>query len=122
MAETYSRDGSALVIRFNSETIRIEAWGPDALRVRARPGGDVVAPHVSALLDPVPTSPEIEIDGRHARITNGRIRAEVRLARRLGADVNTEPEITFRRADTGQELLAETRSLNRVLLIDGSAL
>ena len=110
MAETYSRDGSALVIRFNSETIRIEAWGPDALRVRARPGGDVVAPHVSALLDPVPTSPEIEIDGRHARITNGRIRAEVRLARRLGADVNTEPEITFRRADTGQELLAETRS------------
>ena len=110
MSETYRRDGPALVIRFNAETIRIEAWGPDALRVRARPGGEVAEPHVSALLEPQESTAEIEIDGSHASITNGRIRAEVRLARRLGADVQKEPQITFRRADTGQELLSETRS------------
>ncbi|KPP88316.1 MAG: alpha-D-xyloside xylohydrolase YicI [Rhodobacteraceae bacterium HLUCCA08] len=110
MPETYSRDGSALVIRFNGETIRIEPWGPDALRLRARPGGTVIEPHVSALLDAAPATADIAIDGAHARITNGRIRAEVRLARRLGADVAKEPEIRYVRSDTGAELLAETRS------------
>jgi alpha-D-xyloside xylohydrolase len=110
MSDTYSRDGAALVIRFNGETIRIEPWGPDALRIRARPGGQVAEPHVSALLDPPQSTPLIEIDGAHARITNGRLRAEVRLARRLGAEVPKEPEIRFVRSDTGEELLSETRS------------
>ncbi|MBM1218738.1 glycoside hydrolase family 31 protein [Ponticoccus sp. SC2-23] len=110
MPETYSRDGSALIIRFNAETIRIEPWGRDALRVRARPGGAVVEPHVSALLPAEDTPSEIEIDGPRASLTTGRIRAEVRLVRRLGAEVPKEPEIRFVRSDTGEELLAETRS------------
>lgn len=110
MPDTYSRDDNALVIRFNGETIRIEPWGPDALRVRARPGGRIAEPHVSALLDPAEARSVIEIDGVKARITNGRIRAEVRLARRLGAEVPREPEVRFVRSDTGDELLAETRS------------
>lgn len=110
MSDTYTRDGDALVIRFNGETIRIEPWGPDALRVRARPGGCVAESHVSALLAPSGSTPQIEIEGGHARLTNGLIRAEVRLARRLGAEVSREPEIRYVRSDTGAELLAETRS------------
>ncbi len=110
MADTYAKDGAALVIRFNGETIWIEPWGPDALRVRARPGGEVVEPHISALLPAGPARSVIGIDGPTARIANGRISAEVRLTRRLGADVPREPVIRFVRTDTGEELLAETRS------------
>ena len=110
MAETFSTDGDALVIRFNGEILRIEPWGPNALRVRARPGGTVAEPHVSALLPPDPTQSDIAIGDARASIANGRITARVRLTRRLGADVPQEPVITYLRSDTGEELLAETRN------------
>jgi len=110
MHETFAPDGSALIIRFNGEIIRIEARGPDALRVRARPGGTVAEPHVSALLPAGPSSPEIEIGQATASIANGRIRAELCLVRRLGADMPKEPVTRFVRSDTCAELLAETRS------------
>ncbi len=110
MADPFSRDGAALVVQFNGEILRIEPWGPDALRCRARLGGSVVEPHVSALLDPAPAQSAIAIEADAATITNGRMRAEVRLARRLGADVPCEPVIRYLNADTGEELLAEKRS------------
>ena len=109
MADTYSIEGDALIIRFNSECVRIEAWGANALRTRARPGGSVVEPHVSALLQPEPAKAEIAVDGKRARIRNGRIEARVRIARRLGADVHLEPVISYFDAISGKELLAETR-------------
>ena len=109
MADTYTIDGDALIIRFNSECVRIEAWGANALRTRARPGGSVVEPHVSALLEPVPVQAEFAVDGKHARIRNGRIEARVRIARRLGADVQLEPVISYFDTISGEELLAETR-------------
>ncbi len=110
MTDTYTKDDDALVVRFNSECVRVEAWGPDALRVRARPGGKVAEPHVCALLAATPTRPSIVIDGKHASIRNGRIEARVRLARRLGADVHLEPVIGFHDTVTGEELLSEARS------------
>ncbi len=110
MTDTYTKDGDALVIRFNSECVRIEAWGPDALRTRARPGGKVAEPHVSALLATAPSRASIAIDGKHARIRNGRIEARVRLARRLGADVRLEPVIGYYDTVTGEEILSEARS------------
>ena len=85
MTDMYTKEGDALIIRFNSECVRVEAWGPDALRTRARPGGKVAEPHVSALLAAAPSRPSIAIDGTRARIRNGRIEARIRLARRLGA-------------------------------------
>ena len=109
MADIYSIEGDALIVRFNSECVRIEAWGANALRTRARPGGGVVESHVSALLEPDPAKAEISVDGKHACIRNGRIEARVRIARRLGADVHMEPVITYFDAVNGRELLAETR-------------
>lgn len=110
MPEIFSRDGEALVVRFNRETLRIEPWGADALRVRARPGGTVGEPHVSALNDREPSVAEIRIEQRKASLTNGRIRAAVGIRRRLGADLQAEPEIRYVDTVTGTELLAEKRS------------
>ncbi|MDE0113636.1 MAG: hypothetical protein OXN84_15295 [Albidovulum sp.] len=109
MPDTFSIDGNALTIRFNSECVRVEAWGKDALRTRARPGGRVVEPHASALLEPSTTKVEASVDGKHARIRNGRIEARVRIARRLGADVQLEPVISYFDTVTDDELLAEAR-------------
>jgi alpha-D-xyloside xylohydrolase len=105
-------DGGALITRFAGETIRIEAWGRDSLRVRARQHDDLREPLVSALLAPPPTTPRVEIEpgGEAATIVNGRLRARIRLVVRHGADVRREPVIAFTRADTGQLLLEETRS------------
>jgi alpha-D-xyloside xylohydrolase len=105
-------DDGALVVRFAGETIRIEAWGRDSLRVRARPQDEVREPIVSALLPPAASAPRVEIEpGEEAgSIVNGRIRARVRFKVRHGADVRREPIIAFSRADTGAPLLEEARS------------
>lgn len=105
-------DGGALVVRFAGETIRIEAWGADSLRLRARRGEEVREPLVSALLAPAPSAPRVTIEpgGEAATIVNGRLTARVRLIVRHGADVRREPVIAFSRADTGALLLEEARS------------
>eukprot|EP00873_Tetraselmis_striata_P013144 jgi/Tetstr1/433408/TSEL_022682.t1 len=90
--------------------IRVTPWGPDAVRVRARPGRGLVAPHVDALLPAPAGRAEIEIGADRASLTHGRIRAEITLTERYGADIKCEAVIRFLRADTGEELLAETRS------------
>eukprot|EP00873_Tetraselmis_striata_P013140 jgi/Tetstr1/433404/TSEL_022678.t1 len=62
--------------------------GPDAVRVRARPGRGLVAPHVDALLPAPAGRAEIEIGADRASLTHGRIRAEITLTERYGADIN----------------------------------
>jgi len=104
----FASENGALVCRFGGETLRIEPWGADALRVRARPGREVVAPHVSALLPPAPGTARVEIRAREATITRGRLTARARLVGRIGADVKRELVLSFHDAD-GRELLAETR-------------
>ena len=110
MADVFTKDGNALLCSFGGETLRVEPWGPDANRVRARPGREIVEPHVDALLPPLPMSAQIEIDETSASLTNGRLRTELRIVERYGADVRREVVVTHLRGDTGEELLAETRS------------
>lgn len=108
----FADDDGVLVMRFAGETLRIEAWGADSLRVRARQKDDVCEPFVSALVTPQAAAPRVDIEpgGEAASIVNGRLRARVALIVRHGADVRREPMITFTRADTGQLLLQEARS------------
>jgi alpha-D-xyloside xylohydrolase len=108
--EPFREIQGALECRFMGEVLRVEGWGPDALRVRARPGVALAEPHADALLPAGPGAPEIEIAGERATITNGRLRAEIALTERYGADVKREAVLRFLRADTGEELLSETRS------------
>ncbi len=108
--DVFREHNGGLECRFMGEVLRIAPWGPDALRVRARPGTALAAPHVDALLDVAGQTAEIEIDQDIASITRGRLRAEITLVDRHGADLKREAVIRFLRADTGAELLAETRS------------
>lgn len=99
-----------LECRFMGETLRILPWGRDALRVQARPGLGLSAPHVDALLPVEHQEAGIEIGETRASITRGRLRADITLVDRYGADLKREAVVSFIRADTGEELLAETRS------------
>ncbi len=93
-------------MRHRHEVIRIQAWGPDSVRVRAAQYR-IPADSVGALGDAPPsaTASDITVDGTRAALTNGRLRVEVTFDT---AESYPEPLIAFRDHD-GDELLAERR-------------
>ena len=72
----FSEEGPRLVRRFDGETLWIEPWGSDSLRVRATRQARM-GEEPWALLEPQPTASEIAIGDNTATITNGRITATV---------------------------------------------
>ncbi|MEU0880904.1 glycoside hydrolase family 31 protein [Lentzea sp. NPDC005914] len=110
---THFRDlGAALEWRAKGETLRVEAWGSDAVRVRATPGGPLLEDLPGALLDtpPAGAEAEIKIGEHHATLVNGRITVRIdagtegKLTPELGASAG---RLTFLRTEDGTELLAE---------------
>jgi alpha-D-xyloside xylohydrolase len=99
---TFREHAGALEWSGRQETLRVEPWGPDAVRVRARLGGPVLDDLPGALLPdpPDPTSVAVKIDEDRATLTCGAITAEV----------TTEGMVRFLRTGTGAELLAEERA------------
>jgi len=94
------RDG-ALEWSGRQETVRIEPWGPDAVRVRARLGGPVLEGLPGALLDEAPTAvATVKIEGGEGTLTVGALTVEV----------SAEGHIRFVRTDDGTELLTEERA------------
>ena len=91
-------DGQALVWRQGYQTLRVEPWGPDSLRVRAADGAAIRSDLPQALLGPARTLEALAKIGEGvATLRNGAITAELSEAghlRFLGAG--------------GEELLAET--------------
>jgi alpha-D-xyloside xylohydrolase len=85
----------------HQETLRIEAWGPDALRVRSRVGGPVLDGLPGALLDGASEAgeagPAVTIGSAEATVVNGAI----------AAAISRTGRICFTRASDGEELLAE---------------
>ncbi len=89
----FERDG-ALVMRKNGETLRIEPWGEDSLRVRATMLPDIQEGDMALCEKPKPGVVKIEAPGEERRekwdgsvdirpmgsITNGRIKAVVNFA------------------------------------------
>ena len=69
----FAVDGERLVWRGDGETLVIEPWGRDSVRVRARLMHDVVD-HDWALLPPAAVDATVEIEGERATLTNGRLR------------------------------------------------
>ena len=108
--QRFVNEAGALVCQFNGEVIRIEACGPNSLRVRSRPGRSVMDPEWSAILPQPKQSTMVAFDDKLASISCGAIRAEVRLTERYGADTKQELVIRFVRHRDGGELLGETRS------------
>ena len=62
----FQNDGAALLCRHGTETIRVEAWGPSALRVRARPAGEILDPPWGQLLPPPRAKAQVAITGTNA--------------------------------------------------------
>ncbi len=86
----FENDNNALVFKRNGETVRIEAWGKNSLRVRSTMLRDYTGCDWALTEKPEASSPEVKIfdveyptEGwgpftqTHASITNGRVRAEV---------------------------------------------
>ncbi len=71
----FSKNESALIARRQNETIRIEPWGTNALRVRATQNAGFTDDDKA--LSPVLSSSEIRIDESSAMIQNGRISCAV---------------------------------------------
>ncbi|MFD4636097.1 TIM-barrel domain-containing protein [Lentzea sp. NPDC058436] len=103
--------GTALEWRAKGETLRVEAWGPDAVRVRAIPGGPLLDDLPSALLDaPPPAEVEIKIADDHAILVAGAltVRIDGRPEGELQPDLSSSAGLlTFSRTEDGAELLAE---------------
>lgn len=70
------RAGERLAYRYDAETVWIEPWGEDALRVRATYEKNM-PPEDWALTEKVSHTADIKIRERSASITNGKIRAEI---------------------------------------------
>ncbi|MEV0235866.1 TIM-barrel domain-containing protein [Nonomuraea sp. NPDC050786] len=107
----YFRDlGDALEWRAKGETLRVEPWGPDAVRVRATPGGPLLDDLPGALLDAPPpgAKAQINIAEHHATMVNGAltVRIDADSAGRLTPELPyAAGRLTFLRDDV--ELLAE---------------
>jgi alpha-D-xyloside xylohydrolase len=105
----FELDGEALVWRGNGETLRVQAWGANSLRVRARLMGEILDTDY-ALLCPDESTGEIEVDGDTAVVRNGRLHAVLRAtsthdAVNMSHDMS-RCDIEFRTPD-GRTLLKE---------------
>ncbi len=94
---------NALLYHKNYETLCIEPWGLDSLRVRATVAGEIRDDLISALLPPTDnTQATIDIADDTATIRNGAI----------AATIFSNGTLHFYNTDTNQELLAEKRPVH----------
>ena len=76
--QRFFKENGALVWRGNGETLVLEPWGPDSLRLRSRMMGDILDDDFALLPNPPAHGPvQIEVEDQRASITNGKIRAEL---------------------------------------------
>ena len=91
----FVEDAGALTWRAGHEILRIEAWGPDSLRVRA--ALDHFIEDHGALAERPAAPGAVKVLGQEANITVGAITAKV----------DADGQIRFLRTENGEELLAE---------------
>ncbi len=75
--------GTSIDVTSEHEYLRVEAWGPDAVRVRAsrRPIDQLPGAHeeIQALIPPQPSSPTVATTDDGARLVNGATTVELRV-------------------------------------------
>lgn len=106
----FTADETSLTFRYDSETLRIEAWGPNAVRVRASHEATFPADNWALDEEPARCSPSIQHDkDKGGTFTNGNI----------SVSVTARGKITMRnqRAD----IILEEFSRNRVDPTDAKA-
>ncbi|QTE31178.1 glycoside hydrolase family 31 protein [Pengzhenrongella sicca] len=121
-ADVFELDGTALVWRGDGETVRVEPWGADSVRVRSAVMADVVESGFALLPQPA-TDASIDVDGDVARLTNGNLTA-VLTARSFHSDLvgyrvhrcelafyNQHGTLLFKELDPGGSLHLKARDL-----------
>ena len=76
MSQPFHQEGNALMWGMNHETVRIEPWGTDCLRVRATREAEL-QDTPWALLPPAPVEASIEITDQRASFRSGSLQAEI---------------------------------------------
>jgi len=104
--QVFPQHNNTLIWKLGYETVQIEPWGRDSLRVRATMGAKIRDDLPGALLEPAATDAQIEIGTECAVIRNGAITAELSL--KEGPLIAfLEGKVRFLNTATGAELLAE---------------
>ncbi|MEA3346300.1 MAG: glycoside hydrolase family 31 protein [Chloroflexota bacterium] len=104
--QVFRQRDNTLIWRMGYETVQVEPWGRDSLRVRATMGAEIRDDLPGALLEPAATDAQIEIGEEHAVLHNGAITAE--LSFKPGPLIAApEGKLRFLNTATGTELLAE---------------
>ncbi|MEN1974041.1 glycoside hydrolase family 31 protein [Cellulomonas sp. P4] len=110
----FQTDGHHLRWTGDGETLLVEPWGADAVRVRAVPAGDVLDTAWALLPAPATPPPAVEVspDGATARLVQGRLTVELEAGQehdwQTGYSVS-RCRLTFRDA-SGRVLLRELES------------
>lgn len=69
--------GNSLVFRYDSETLSIQPWGANALRIRATHEAALPLNDWALSTKPVDSSADISLNEHSSSVTNGRIRASI---------------------------------------------
>jgi alpha-D-xyloside xylohydrolase len=77
MENLFQIDGSRILRRYCGETLCVEPWGENSMRVRAVKMGDSIEGNDWALTEAVQHEAEIKINGDRASIRNGKLLAEI---------------------------------------------
>jgi alpha-D-xyloside xylohydrolase len=100
--------GHALEWRAKGETLRVEAWGTDSVRVRATPAGELLDELPGALLPQAGAGKPVITVGTHsATLVNGAITVHIDAHDQKPGLPAAAGSLTFRRTQDGSELLAE---------------
>lgn len=105
---SWELDGAGVSVAWAGERLRVEAWGPDALRVRASPTPEI--PDGPGALGPTPppgASPSATAAGDTASVDNGRIGVRITRHAKPPHLMPDELRLTFVDPVDGTELLAE---------------
>lgn len=97
----FRQQNNTLLWQGNYETLQIEPWGRDSLRVRSCVNAGIRDDLVSVLLPPAQTEVQITVGEKDATIVNGTITASI----------SSDGLIRFFNTASGVELLAEQPSL-----------
>ena len=103
---TFRRDTSGFTVREGRETLQVEAWGDNSVRVRSTLGPCITETPGSALTEPGPAQFSVEISDDRARMRNGDLVVEVS-SQDDSSFLGFPPLLRFF-GSTGEELFSES--------------
>ena len=115
----FEQDGNAVIFRNLGETLVVQPWGPDSVRVRAVLMGDVQDDRF-ALLDPMPAEDvEITVHDADAMLRVGKLTVQMEAAgwkaRAKLTFLNQRGEVLLRETDGANALVLQSRKFEPII-------